>query len=248
MPGAAGWARLRAALGVYKLIKKQRATRRASTRHQLQASLLAGQQEAIAAVIPLVCEEGAGRRTVLRALGRWRGSTVSGYLRGDDKTYLDNFRCTKHRFNDMVIRLSGSSMDTAENRASQPPARFSVMAKANQVRDDPPLRYKLAACLYTLGQGGPVKTCADALSLGPSTLKKYLNQFAGAVVACMGPIFMPCKPMSAQDIEAIQGQFASRRGMRPVTLACDGSHIPFKPKSKKVADEYRNYKGWHSIL
>ena len=31
-------------------------------------------------------------------------------------------------------------------------------------------------------------------------------------------------------------------------LACDGSHIPFKPKSKKVAGEYRNYKGWSSIL
>ena len=33
------------------------------------------------------------RRQVVRALGKWRGSTVGGYLfHGDDKTYMDNFR------------------------------------------------------------------------------------------------------------------------------------------------------------
>jgi hypothetical protein len=27
-----------------------------------------------------------------RAQGKWRGSTISGYLRGDEQTYLENFR------------------------------------------------------------------------------------------------------------------------------------------------------------
>ena len=46
----------------------------------------------------------------------------------------------------------------------------------------------------------------------------------------------------------MQGQFASRRGIPGVSLACDGSHVPFKPKNKAVAGDYRNYKGWTSIL
>ena len=33
-----------------------------------------------------------------------------------------------------------------------------------------------------------------------------------------------------------------------MNLACDGSHIPFTKYAKKDANDYRNYKGWHSIL
>ena len=34
-----------------------------------------------------------------------------------------------------------------------------------------------------------------------------------------------------------------------VAMACDGSHIPFKPPMKSTHRvEYQNYKGWHSIL
>ena len=57
---------------------------------------------------------------MLRALGRWRGSTVAGYLRGDDRTYLENFRCSQHRFDDMVMRLAGSGLDKAERREDHP--------------------------------------------------------------------------------------------------------------------------------
>eukprot|EP00966_Prymnesium_polylepis_P322513 7378771-Prymnesium_polylepis.1 len=59
---------------------------------------------------------------------------------------------------------------------------------------------------------------------------------------------MPGTPWSDDDRKAVQGQFASRRGLAPVSLACDGTHIPFKPKGKKLAMEYRNFKGWPSIL
>ena len=33
-----------------------------------------------------------------------------------------------------------------------------------------------------------------------------------------------------------------------MTMACDGTHIPFKPLGKKLYLEYRNFKGWTSIL
>jgi hypothetical protein len=168
---------------------------------------------------------------------------------GDDATYLANFRCSKHRFNDLVHRLQGSCLDKAEERTEHrlrgKAARFK---KANVVRDTPGMRFKIAACLYALGQGGPLKVLADVASLGASTLKKYLGLFAEAVTTRMKPLFMPGAPFTDSALEAVRGQFASRRGVKNVALACDGSHIPFHPKNKRVAMDYRNYKGWYSIL
>lgn len=31
-------------------------------------------------------------------------------------------------------------------------------------------------------------------------------------------------------------------------MAVDGTHLPFRPDTKTSAADYRNYKGWHSIL
>jgi len=45
---------------------------------------------------------------VERALVKWRGSTVAGYLRGEDRTYRENFRCSKHRFDDNAKLYSNS--------------------------------------------------------------------------------------------------------------------------------------------
>ena len=119
------WGCVRAALAVYATIKKQRTTRQARVMFQLQAARQSGQDDAVAAVLALSSSggEAGARRKVHRALGKWRGSIVAGYLRGDDLTYLENFRCSKHRFDDMVKRLAGSALDRAEARTGQrPPA------------------------------------------------------------------------------------------------------------------------------
>jgi len=195
-------------------------------------------------------EDMTERRVVGRALGKWRGSTLHGYLLdGDDQTYKDNFRCTRHRFNDLCQRLKGSCLEKAEERTEYTlrggAAKFK---KANAIRDTPHMRFKVAMCMYALGHGGPIKVLADVGSLGVSTLKKYLKLFAEAITTTMKPMFMPGTPFTTSEREAVQGQFASRRGLKNVTLACDGSHIPFWPKNKRVAQDYRNYKGWKSIL
>ena len=235
---------------MYPAIRKQRASAHSRALLQLERSLLSGQQDAIAAVLAMTQDLGGARRTIQRAAGKWRGSTLAGYLQlGDEKTYLANFRCSKHRFNDLVHRLQGSCLDKAEERTEHrlrgKAARFK---KANVVRDTPGLRFKIAACLYALGQGGPLKVLADVASLGASTLKKYLGLFAEAVTTRMKPLFMPGAPFTDSALEAVRGQFASRRGVKNVALACDGSHIPFHPKNKRLAMDYRNYKGWCSIL
>ena len=109
------------AVGALKAIKKARETRQQVVRQQLQKFLLDGQQQALAAVVMAsqTTQEKAGRRTVERTAGKWRGSTISGYLRGADRTYLENFRCSKHRFKDLVSQLRHSGLDRASERANR---------------------------------------------------------------------------------------------------------------------------------
>jgi len=119
VPGATRWERVRAALGVYKTIKRQRASLRARAMHQLAQQLLDGQQQAAVAVVMAAgATEAAPRRDVERALGKWRGSTMSGYLRGDDTTYLANFRCSKLRFDDLLAKLRGSCFTSGVEHAT----------------------------------------------------------------------------------------------------------------------------------
>ena len=196
------------------------------------------------------------RRVVVRALGKWRGSTLSGYLNhGDELTYKCNFRCTSETLNSLCELLSPSALNP--NRASSIPLGREFQqhlkacartVKAREAKDIPHLKFKVAACLYALGQGGPVKVIADACSIGKPTLRKWLSEFAEAVIKYVRPIYMPGKPMPPDERQRVQDQFASRRGIPNCVLACDGTHIPFKPKNKKYAKDYRNYKGWTSIL
>ena len=88
--------RLRLAAGVYMAIRKQRTTMQARARqHELEQHMLDGQQQALDAAIVMsasAAKDKAPRRTVKRAAGSWRGSTIAGYLQGDNTTYLQNFR------------------------------------------------------------------------------------------------------------------------------------------------------------
>ena len=96
------------------------------------------------------------RRTVLRAIGAWRGSSTAGYLRdGDDQTYLENFRCTRSRFDALVANLKDSLLD---GEVKQPGTtdwrKAQCIVEARAVIDPPNRRFKVAACLYAIGQGG----------------------------------------------------------------------------------------------
>jgi len=217
-------------------------------------------------MINLACmeEEKKARRVVPRCLGKWRGSTVSGYLRGgaagrDEITYRENFRMSIGAFDRLVQLMEGTSFRAqlpsepitvvrgkARSRRGKNPASLDL---AMLSLDHPTTRYKVAACLYTMGQGGSMKSNADACGIGKPTLQKWLTAFAKAASKDLRPLFMPGKPWAAEELKAVRGNFASRRGVGGVAMACDGSHVPFRPRCKKEhAKEYRNYKGWTSIL
>ena len=175
------------------------------------------------------------RRQIHRTEGGWSCSTIWNYvLKGDDATYLANFRCTRRQFDDLVGQLeAGAPYMVSRQSGPGNPTLFR------------PLRFKVAVCLYFLTQTGVTpKTCSDAASCGEATVRSYLDQFAAAVMLVLRPIYMPNTPPSAAQLDRVRSEFAARRGVPNVAEACDGTHVPIDTHES----DYRNYKGWHSIL
>lgn len=201
------------------------------------------------------------RRHVNRCLGKWRGSAVAGYVfSGDEQTYKENFRCSRESFGLLHGLLVSSRFATAAEtctvwRTAQLAggnkrirSRRATAYKMTASRDPPTLRFKLAACMYVFGHGGPLKVLADSCGVGKSTLRGWLEQFSWATYEVLKPLYMPARPFTAEERAQVESEFAARRGIRNVVLACDGSHCPFRPKNHKVSQDYRCYKGWTSLL
>lgn len=50
------------------------------------------------------------------------------------------------------------------------------------------------------------------------------------------------------EIQSNFDQFAARRRISHVRLAVDGTHTPYFPRDASTAEDYKNYKHWHSML
>ena len=184
---------------------------------------------------------GRKRRKVPRAAGGWRGSTLAGYIyKSDDVTCKKKFRMTKESFNDLCVLLSTRRVEDEKGRALLP----KHGAKNAKKRKLIPLEFKVACCVYLLAHGCEVPVAADVASVGASTVRRWLNLFFTAVCALVKPVYMPSGPMDPERLEAVKSEFAARRGIPNVAMACDGSHVPFSTHD----NDYRNYKGWYSTL
>jgi hypothetical protein len=171
------------------------------------------------------------RRVVKRNEGGWKASTINQYIEtGDETTYRLNFRVSKETFDMITTKLQNAGYvktNAARNRAACQTAAF-----------------KIGVCMYFLAHGkGDAKVVGDAAGLGASTVRSYLKQFIAGSLAVLKPEYMPGRPPSPENVELIRQQFASRRGIGNVAMAVDGSHVPFVGGA-----DYRNYKGWESIL
>lgn len=141
---------MRAAVAAQLVKQQHRARAAAFQTRKCSRSLLATQSFF---VLQAMANSGVGqvRRVVPRALGKWRGSTLSGYLKHDDQTYLERFRATRAQLDGLVIRLQGSQLDSAENRlvreiARPPPSRHHHRAQllARHLHGGAPARRKRA--------------------------------------------------------------------------------------------------------
>ena len=214
---------------------------------------------AISQLILLIAEDEHRnpRRVVQRCLGKWRGSSIGGYVRdGDDQTYHENFRMERKTFDKLLSLIEKTSFAAVTTPPILPGMRKRAKRRSGEhvsfarAHTDPPsTRFKMAVCLYAMAQGGRFKQVGDAAGISNNTVRKYMVAFCEAVMTAVKPIYMPATPHSASEREYIRGKFASRCGIPNVALACDGTHIPYHPRGgKKAKMAYRNYKGWTSIL
>ena len=211
---------------------------------------------AMAQAIAMAAEhvkERAPRREIGRCIGKWRGSTIAGYLRSPyDSVYMDNFRMIKSTFNKLLSLLkSGGFGNDVEPIIKVAGKRVGERRGATHIAyarahiDPPTVRFKTAVCLYAMAQGGRFKVIADAAGIGVSTVRKWMVGFCAAITKAVKPIYMPVTPHTPEERAAIRDKFASRRGFPNAALACDGTHVPYHPRGgKKAKNLYRNYKGW----
>lgn len=245
-----------------------------SSDHDLMDMFWAQQEETMLIVTTIIasmlallksaCEQNAlARRVIPRAIGKWRGSTVAGYLfRGDEASYLLNFRMSRESFQMlhhmlMLSPITANIGNLAEIRRERREAVWDVELRSEWCRrtdygramtDPPETEFKIATCLYVFAHGGPLKVLADAASIGVSTLRRWLYQFCESIIKCVRPHYMPATPFTKEEMLEVRANFAARRGIDNVILAADGTHVPFHPTCKAYANDYLNFKGWHSIL
>ena len=151
-------------------------------------------------------QEKPPRRTVPRCLGKWRGSSISGYLRGgpsgrDEQTYRQNFRMSIGAFDRLVklmemspfgSHLPSESIAALREKACRRRGKHPACTDLARVGlDHPSTRFKVAACLYTMGQGGSMKSSADACGIGKSTLQRWLTHFTRSSFSHLKPLAMP---------------------------------------------------------
>jgi len=174
---------------------------------------------------------------IQRGAHGWEGSAINEYVMyGDEQTFKEIFRVTRNTFRVIQKQLC----DAGYLRANQ-----NQNAAYQQTSD-----FKLAVCLYFFaGRGkGDMQAVGDAGHIGRSTVLKYVDEFVNGVLHVLKRTYMPSKAPPNERLREIRLQFASRRGIANVAMAVDGTHVPYVPPIEKFRNEYKNYKGWMSIL
>ena len=177
------------------------------------------------------------RRIIRRGHAGWEGSAINEYVvHGDEQTYKDKFRVSRKSFKILSNHLTDAGY-LMMNNSRNPERRQSA-------------EFKLGVCLYFMaGKGkGDLEAVGDAGHIARSTVLQYLDDFCNAVCIALKEIYMPSEAPSPANVVAIRKQFASRRGIANVGMATDGCHIPYVPQHERTKNDYKNYKGWTSIL
>ena len=177
------------------------------------------------------------RRRIQRGVDGWHGSAINEYVvHGDEETYRNKFRVTKKTFG--IIRNLLTSAGFLRTNESYNPEYLQTS------------EFKLGVCLYFFAgrAKGDMEAVGDAGHIGRSTVFKYLDEFCDGVFQVLKPIYMPPEPPPPERVQAIRQQFAARRGVANVGMAVDGSHIPYVPQVERYRNDFKNYKGWMSIL
>lgn len=180
-------------------------------------------------------------RTVIPRV-HWSQSTIHHYMHGTASVFRANFRFTKRSFG-VLMGLIRHRMTSATGVS----AKYRSQSQA-QLRRHPSPEFRVCVCLYILAHGGRIKPVADGIGQGLSTVRRWLEHLFLAVIDHVRPVYMSGEPPSPALVARIRGSFGARRGIGEVCMAVNGSHIPFNPPEAAHCLDYKNYKGWTSIL
>ena len=171
------------------------------------------------------------RRVVHRAKEGWKGSTLYGFVDlGDHKTYNQKFRITRKTMEYITEKLTSSGY-IKDSMPRDPMKQVTA-------------RFKVASCMYYMAHGCcDAERVGDVGSLGKSTIDLYIDEFIEGCIQVLRPIYMPGTPPSPAVLARVRAEFKKRRGLDNIALAVDGTHVPFRG-----GVDYRNYKGWTSLL
>jgi len=171
----------------------------------------------------------------------WRTSQMMEYVfHGIDSDFVKKFRMSTTAFNDLVKLIESERIPDEHGRALIG-VPGCVPKKTSQLI---PTRFKVGACVYLLALGPEIPVVADVCCLKDSTVRRWVHHFCRSVFRIVKPIYMPAEPPSSEQLAAVRSEFAARRGIPNVAMACDGTHVPFSTHDS----DYRNYKGWYSTL
>ena len=230
---------------LYRWVRSKRkvAAKKAAARKARARASARRQKNLLLLVAALAEEEQAAsqpgkrvRAVIARAEQGWKGSVMYGYLYNQTaatkpQVYKANFRMAPQTFDKVVSKIEGSGL--------------SFVPKMGCVkREVKPVSFKLGVCLYILALGASAKTAGNCASLGRSTVELWLSQFTEVCTKVLKPQYMPAKPLEPSLLAQVRSEFSARRGIPNAAMACDGSHVPFRTHHA----DYRNYKGWYSIL
>ena len=108
------------AMAAYLGVRRQREKASSVTMRRLLSICIANQDSAVvqAMAMDAAAFQCGERRVVPRALGKWRGSTIAGYLTHDNATYIANFRATHLQLGGLIVLLQGSVLAGLCRRAA----------------------------------------------------------------------------------------------------------------------------------
>ena len=153
------------------------------------------------------------------------------YLRWPTHRFIKIFRVTPTLFDEICNKIRG---------IVEPASTMRYVSE--QTRTEFPLERKVATCLWHLAHGGEWNSTAGVAACSPSTVK-----VSHAMVVAFAPAYFKVR-RDPQARDLIWERFGDRRRIGSIRLALDGSHVPFSPLDKSVNEDYKNYKGFTSIL
>ena len=111
-------------------------------------------------------------------------------------------------------------------------------------------RMKVGVALYYFAHGGSGQNLAHVSGLSKGVAFKYVHQIAKLITTKIAHKWMGdgIFKMLPNYMEECRSRFHSRHAFPNVGGCIDGTHVPYTPNSGECEEDFKNYKGWTSLL